>query len=373
MGAADIATLRLGLGYTGLLSLLVTATLWQARARVPGTGAWLMAALLSAIAYLLPPAVQWARPDLGIAINCGLTLSAMLFMLDGSLALRGFGDAARRRMPVVTLCLAILALMLVSAGHPWLRISLHDGFAFLLLMATALTLVWRAPRWSWLPAVGLGVLFATLAMLMAWRGLNLLITGLDLGAADTRMPSWLLAATLAWALGWTGLFPTLVAATEGESLRQQAERDTLTGVASRTAFLSQAEVVSDRQYGLLLLGMEGLRTLNSSLGHGMGDRMLSAFAARLRDTAPPGTLIGRLTGAQFALLLPGLSTRADLMVRADGLRLALSIPLVIGDLVQTPEFTLGAALAPEDGKNVERLLEAAERAMFRVRAAQRPG
>ncbi|MFY8092595.1 MAG: diguanylate cyclase domain-containing protein [Niveispirillum sp.] len=373
MEAPDIGTLRLCLGFAGLLSLLVMAALWQARGRVPGTGSWLVAAIMSALAYLLPPAVQWPRPDLGIAINCSLTLSAMLFMLEGSLALRGFGDAARRRLPVVSLCLAILALMLISAGRPWLRVALHDGLAFLLLTATALTLVWRAPRWSWLPAGGMAMLFVALGLLLLWRGLGLLATGMDLGGADTRMPPWLLAATLAWTLGWTSLFPALVAATEGESLRQQAERDTLTGLASRTAFLRLAGVGADRQHGLLLLALEGLRTLNSSLGHGTGDRMLAAFAVRLREAAGPGTLAGRLTGAQFALLLPGLSDRADLLAAADRLRTALSVPLVIGDLVQIPEFTLGAALAPEDGKSVERLLEAAERAMFRVRAAQRTG
>lgn len=373
MGVPDIGTLRLGLGFAGLLSLLVMAALWPARGRVPGVGAWLVAAALSALAYLLPPAVQWRRPDLGIAINCGLTLSAMLFMLHGSLTLRGIGDAARRHLPVVTLCLAILALMLVSAGRPWLRVALHDGLAFLLLMGTALALVWRAPRWSWLPGGGMAGLFMALGLLLLWRGLCLLVTGMDLGGADTRTPPWLLAATLAWTLGWAALFPALVAAAEGESLRQQAERDMLTGLASRTAFLRRAGAGMDRHHGLLLLGLEGLRTLNSSLGHGVGDRMLSAFADQLRAAAGPGALIGRLTGAQFALLLPGLSDRAALLATADRLRLALSVPLVIGDLVQTPEFTLGAALAPEDGKNVERLLEAAERAMFRVRAAQRTG
>lgn len=373
MGVLDIGTLRLGLAFAGLLSLLVMAALWPARARVPGTGSWLVAALLSALAYLLPPAVQWARPDLGIAINCGLTLSAMLFMLHGTLALRGFGDADRRRMPVVTLCLAILALMLVSAGRPWLRVALHDGLAFLLLTATALALVWRGARWSWLPGWGMATLFTALGFMLLSRGAGLLVTGMDLGGADTRTPPWLLAATLAWTLGWTALFPALVACAEGESLRQQAERDPLTGVASRTAFLRQAGAGTDRHHGLLLLGLEGLRTLNSSLGHGVGDRMLAAFADQLRLAAGPDALVGRLTGAQFALLLPGLPDRAALVAAADRLRAALSVPLVIGDLVQTPEFTLGAALAPHDGKNVERLLEAAERAMFRVRAAQRAG
>lgn len=371
MGAPDIATLRLGLGFAGILSLGVTAALWRGNGRAVGMGQWLLAALLSATAYLLPPAVQWERPDLGIAANSGLTLSAMLLMLDGTLTLRGLGVAERRRLPVAMGCLAILALMLVSAGHPWLRVVLHDALACLLLTGTALALVWRAPRWSWPAAGGMGLLFALLGLLLLWRGLGLLATGLELGGADTRTPAWLLAATLAWVMGWTALLPVLVAASEGENLRLQAERDGLTGLASRATFLRLAALTPGRRDGLLLLGLEGLRTLNGSLGHGAGDRMLSAFAARLRETVGPEVLVGRLTGAQFALLLPGMDDRADLMAAAERLHAALSLPLAIGDLVQVPEFTLGAALAPEDGKNAERLLEAAERAIFRVRAAQR--
>ncbi len=373
MAVPDIATLRMGLGFAGLLSLAVTVALWWSPSRVSGTGQWLLAALLSTLAYLLPPAVQWRSPDLGIAVNCGLTLSAMLFMLDGALALRGFGHSARRRMPVIMGCLAALALMLVSAGLPWLRVVLHDGLACLLLGATALVLLWRAPRWSRLPAGGMALLSLVLGLMFLWRGMGLLAAGLELGGADTRTPPWLLAANLAWALGWAALLPALVAAAAGDYLRQQAERDILTGLASRSAFLSQARLVPERRDGLLLLGLEGLRTVNGSLGHETGDRMLAAFATRLREAVGEGTLTGRLTGGQFALLLPGLQGRAELMAAADRLRSALSVPLIIGDLVHAPEFTLGTALAPDDGKSVERLLEAAERAMFRVRAAQEAG
>ncbi|MFV3130520.1 diguanylate cyclase domain-containing protein [Niveispirillum sp. KHB5.9] len=365
MGQPDVATLRLVLGFAGVLSLAVMAVLRHAGGRGDGTGQWLAAAVLSVTAYLLPPAVRWSRPDLCIAVNSGLTLSSMLLMLEGALVLRGFGDAGRRRVPVTMACLGILALMLVSAGRPWLHVVLHDALACLLLVGTGMVLAWRAPRWSWAAAGGMGLLFAGLGLLYLWRGGGLLLAG---PGADTRMPAWLLAATLVWAMGWTGLFPALAVARERERRREVAERDALTGLASRGAFLRQAVLVPGRQEGLLLLGLEGVRALNGSLGHEEGDRLLAAFAARLREAAGPDMLAGRLTGAQFALLLPGMKDRADLLATAGRLRAALSVPLVMGDRVQVAEFSLGTALAPEDGRSVTGLLEAAERAMFRVRA-----
>lgn len=373
MEQPDTATLRLVLGFVGVLSSLVMLILRQAAGKGDGLGQWLMAALLSAAAYLMPPAVRWTRPELGIAVNSGLTLSAMLLMLDGVLALRRFGDGERRRPAVAMLCLGILALMLVSAGQSWLRVVLHDGLACLLLSGTATALVWRAPRWSWPAVGGLASLFMGLALLFLWRGSGLVATGLDLGGADTRTPPWLLLATLVWAIGWSALYPALVLTSERERSRLLVEKDMLTGLASRKAFLRQARLQSAQPVGLLLVGVEGLRPLNGSLGHEAGDRLLIAFASRLQETVGPAILVGRLTGAQFAVLLPEVRDRATLMAAAGRLRSALSLPLVMGDLAQTAEFSLGAALAPEDGRAVESLLDAAERSMFRVRATQMSG
>ncbi len=376
MGQPDIATLRMMLGFGGLLSLLVTLGLWRVERGAAGTGAWLLAAILGLTACLLPPAVVWRQPDLGIVANTSLTLSAMLLILEGALRFRDIGKADHRRLPLVMAIFAILALMLAAAGRPWIRIVLHDGLAAILLWGTAGALAWNAAKGQRAVSGVLALAFMGLGLLYTWRGTGLLARGVDLGGADTRIPPWLLVASFVWLLVWTAGMPLLLLLRSRERERRLVDRDSLTGLSSRVAFLrDSADALLHRGgqgqgAGVLLLSLEGLRPMNESLGHEAGDQMLRLFADRLRtEAAAAGAFAGRLTGAQFAILLPATGDRACLMRAIERVRRSLIPPLVLGDLLQPASFSMGTALYPEDGRSIAALLEAAERAMFKVKAA----
>lgn len=377
MWQPDIATLRLLLDFAGLLSLLTALLLWRVEKGAVGTGPWALASGFGLAACLLPPAVMWRQPDMGIAANSSLTLSAMLLMLEGALRFRKIGVAAARRLPLVMGVSGIIALMLMAGVRPWLRVVLHDVLALTLLAGVALVLFRRAPLGQRLVSGVLASVFLGLGGLFAWRGAGILAAGLTLGGADTRTPPWLLAATLAWLLAWTVGMALLVLLHGRERERALADRDQLTGMANRTAFLRDGAVMlpgqGGRGAGILLLSLEGLRPMNESLGHAAGDHMLAAFAARLRQAAMAdgaAVLVGRLTGAQFALLLPGMADRGALVQAMDRLRLILAAPLVMQDIAQPADYSLGAALYPQDGSGMGALLEVAERAMFKVKAAR---
>lgn len=372
MWQPDIATLRMMLGFAGLLSLLVTLGLWRVERGAEGTGGWLLASILGLTACLLPPAVIWRQPDLGIVANTSLTLASMVLILEGALAFRGIGTPVRRRLPLLMMVLTIVALMLASAGRPWVRIVLHDGLAALLLWASAGVLAWNAVKGQRAVSGVLALSFMGLGLLYVWRGSGLLVRGMDLGGADTRIPHWLLGASLVWLLVWTAGMPLLLLLRGRERETLLIDRDGLTGLLNRAAFLrdSAAKLTQGQGAGILLLSLDGLRTMNESLGHDAGDRMLRAFADRLcARGSVEDALTGRLTGAQFAILLPGMQDRSGLMQATERLRLSLTSPLPVGDIMQPAGYSVGAALYPEDGRTVATLLEAAERSMFKVKAA----
>jgi diguanylate cyclase (GGDEF)-like protein/PAS domain S-box-containing protein len=100
-----------------------------------------------------------------------------------------------------------------------------------------------------------------------------------------------------------------------EALRARAECDGLTGVANRarfqSAFLGQprnAPVLAEVG-ALILLDMDGFKSVNDRWGHAAGDACLSAFARRLKAAFADATLVARIGGDEFAVLLPPIGAR----------------------------------------------------------------
>ena len=198
MWEPDIASLRLALGLVGGAGTVTLAILWHANQGLPGLGRWLLAGLLSMLAYLLPPAVLWPRPELGVAANCVLTLSALIVLMDGILRFRHVGSVDRGPMPLVMLILGVGMVMLVCAGRAWLHVVLHGLLAALLLAAVLPVLVRNTRGMERLVSIAIGMVALLLAALFVWQaGGALLVPGFQGPPAG-----WMLAATLCWSLVW---------------------------------------------------------------------------------------------------------------------------------------------------------------------------
>ena len=153
-------------------------------------------------------------------------------------------------------------------------------------------------------------------------------------------------------------------------LRERATRDALTGLWNRGYFLQQAERqlrdARETRHGaaLLMVDADHFKRVNDQHGHSAGDAVLVGLARRMEGSLRDTDLLGRLGGEEFAVVLPRV-TLAMALQGAERLRQAVeSSPFAVGDLSLPLTVSVGVALWPEDGSNLDALMEAADRALY---------
>lgn len=163
-----------------------------------------------------------------------------------------------------------------------------------------------------------------------------------------------------------------------EQARRLAYHDALTGLANRALLqdrlrqsLAQAQRAR-RQVALLLLDLDGFKHINDTLGHGAGDRLLQAVAARLSASVREADTACRYGGDEFVIMLPGVDDAAMVDAVADKVRARLSEPHVIDGHEIRITASVGAALYPAHGASYERLMRHADAAMYLAKAASGP-
>ncbi|MFG1809758.1 putative bifunctional diguanylate cyclase/phosphodiesterase [Streptomyces sp. NPDC049040] len=119
--------------------------------------------------------------------------------------------------------------------------------------------------------------------------------------------------------------------------------------------------------GLILIDLDKFRSVNDTLGHLAGDRLLLQVADRLRLALPRGAEAARLGGDEFAVLLPGCDspTRAQRIART--LVAALASPLSLDGLSLVLEASAGVAVFPDHALDAEGLLRRADVAMYQAK------
>ena len=178
-----------------------------------------------------------------------------------------------------------------------------------------------------------------------------------------------------------------VAQESARSMREQTTRDLLTGLASRTGFLQLGEEAlrQPRPPGhcaaILLVNIDRFKRLNDSLGQKGGDRVLMEVGQRLRhafrNLAPlpppdggavdpagrPGLIIGRLSGDEYALMFQSLPSQAAAEKTADIAFAHLKKPVAFDGLEMLLRCSIGMAVYPAHGRNIEALLAKADVAL----------
>ncbi|MBD3619014.1 MAG: GGDEF domain-containing protein [Chromatiales bacterium] len=165
-----------------------------------------------------------------------------------------------------------------------------------------------------------------------------------------------------------------------DELFRRATTDELTGLANRALFhdrlrhaIGQARR-DGRGFGVMVVDMDGLKQINDTHGHSVGDIALRTLATRLVDSLRQADTVARLGGDEFGVILTLVSDRdAAACVEAD-LTAEIEEPLEVAGQWLTLEASLGMALYPADGETSQALLEVADQRMYeqkRVRQADR--
>ena len=167
------------------------------------------------------------------------------------------------------------------------------------------------------------------------------------------------------------LIPPLVAVYRVASIaidrEKQAQTDSLTGLPNRNVLSSRTvgslEESGDAPTALLLVDLDRFKEVNDTLGHHAGDRFLQVIARRLASAVRPTDTVVRLGGDEFALLLPGTDA-AGAEDTARRLLESVCAPIVLEGLQVDVAASIGIAVAPDHGTDLDALLQHADVAMY---------
>lgn len=334
-------------------------------------------------------------PLAGAAIALVLSIASSLVVLNGGTSRRKW-----QRPPAAAGAAFLLFCVVAVLGHalawktPLTAVLAVCGGA----VAAQVAMVWTLSYWqrncrhaTWKRSLGAALpLGLTQALPIAAMALWLPMPGPVAPAGELLLAvlacSMALLAVQAWRMErhMMGRHQRLGAQLQQahEHLERTPLSDPLTGLLSRVgleASLRQAAVQAENQgqrVALLLIGLDGFKSINDSFGHALGDNVLREVSHRLVEhsstlVAPPrviGQTLARLGGDEFLLMLQGQLDRQSLGRFAANLLEVLSGPIACDGQELKLSASIGLACFPEDG-GASKLIVRADAAMHTAKAA----
>jgi len=346
---------------------------WRHDRQTPAYLMWALGFTVSAVGFALVAARGFIPDILSIEIGNGIAL------LGESAWIAGFCSLDRSK-PEWTALLPP-AIWFAGVELPWI----HESFANRVILydlagAVGATLLASAVR----PAEGkregvrgqLGFVFMALACVFFVSAISMTLLRPDL--RDSLIYRGYTA------LG-SALLITTAIALSGRLLMERSERrwraisitDTLTGVLNRRGLQDYFELVAGKatkdsqKIAALLFDLDHFKAINDRYGHQTGDIVLAEFARIGRQFVPRSGAFGRMGGEEFtAFILVDDQAEAEAIaetIRADFCR----VPLLAGRSLVPATVSIGLALMPRDAANWDRLVSAADRALYAAKRAGR--
>jgi diguanylate cyclase (GGDEF)-like protein/PAS domain S-box-containing protein len=158
-----------------------------------------------------------------------------------------------------------------------------------------------------------------------------------------------------------------------EKIAHLAHYDALTELPNRVLFREQIERELQKtgrgeQFALLYIDVDEFKGINDSLGHHVGDELLKAVAARIKGCIRETDLVARLGGDEFAVIQTGIGDVEEVVEFVTRVQEAIRQPYqCLGHQLST-DASIGVALAPRDGTDLDQLIKNADLAMYGAKA-----
>jgi len=160
---------------------------------------------------------------------------------------------------------------------------------------------------------------------------------------------------------------------EQETVAHQAQHDFLTNLPNRLLFRDRFKQQLARakrhkkKFAVLYIDLDKFKPVNDTLGHQVGDQLLVAVAERLKLQVREIDTVSRFGGDEFAVLMSEVTARNDVTTLADKILASLSLPYSIDGHAIHVTGSMGIAIYPDDGRDLEIILSKADAAMYKAK------
>jgi len=157
---------------------------------------------------------------------------------------------------------------------------------------------------------------------------------------------------------------------QAKKLEYMAHHDSLTGLANRTSFhqrLTHAIAQSQRSQNsmaLFFLDIDKFKEINDNFGHEIGDKILSAFADRLKNSIRKDDTLARLGGDEFTIIMQNIQNLSDVEHLAQKILDAFASPIRLDENALHITTSIGVSLYPQSASSPKELLLLADEAMY---------
>jgi diguanylate cyclase (GGDEF)-like protein/PAS domain S-box-containing protein len=156
-------------------------------------------------------------------------------------------------------------------------------------------------------------------------------------------------------------------------IRKMAYHDALTGLPNRVLFVDRLKLAmahaqrTRKRLAVMLLDLDQFKDINDTHGHNVGDRLLRSIGKRLAELLRKSDTLSRMGGDEFLLLFPALTQVNDAAIIAQKIMEVFREPFVFDDHKLSITTSIGIALYPDDGEQVDILLINADIAMYQAK------
>jgi diguanylate cyclase (GGDEF)-like protein len=159
-----------------------------------------------------------------------------------------------------------------------------------------------------------------------------------------------------------------------KELRLMSNYDQLTQILNRRGIYDNMSIMFEKdKFAVVIIDLNNFKPVNDTFGHLAGDLVISTLAKRLESSATSDSLVGRLSGDEFIVVIPEYGDLINLETIVKGIHKSITRKYIIPQGVCTIGASIGISLYPENGQSRNELFRKADEAMYSVKKSGKNG